>query len=438
MINRRSSINIDYLLIIATVALILIGILFIYSSAINSEGKLTSNEYIRQIIWAVIGAAMMIAVSLVKYDMLRDFSPIIYGFFFFLLGFTLFRGAVVNGARSWLGIGPFGIQPSEFMKLGIILLLAYYLDRAGERDIGGVRVFFVSFLIIIPPMALVLLQPDFGTAMVYMPIALFMLYAAGARPLYLIFIIAVIFFTGIFTVLPEWERMIYEGSIEIFAIFNEPVYFALISGGLLLSLVISLVGLFGLKKEYFFFIAMGFAILLISFVLAPGARWFLRDHQMMRLIVFLDPYVDPRGAGWNIIQSLTAVGSGGFSGMGFLQGTQSHYQYLPQQSTDFIFSILSEEWGFLGGVLISGLYGGIILRGVIIAHQARTRFGAFIAVGVISMLFFHFIVNVGMAIGLMPITGIPLMFLSYGGSSLWTALLGMGLLMSVSHHRYTY
>lgn len=438
MIHRRSSINIDYLLSTATLSLIIVGILFIYSSGINSEGQLTSNEYMRQIIWAVIGVTMMIGISLIKYDMFRDFSPIFYGFFFFLLGFTLFRGAIVNGARSWLGIGPFGIQPSEFMKLGIILLLAYYLDRAGERDIGGLRVFGVAFLIIIPPMILVLLQPDFGTAMVYMPIALFMLYAAGARPLYLVSILAIIMFTGIFTVLPEWEQMIYEGNIEFFAIFNEPLYFGLISGGLLLSLIIALIGLFMLKKEYFFFIALSFAILLISFFLAPGARWFLRDHQMMRLIVFLDPYVDPRGAGWNIIQSLTAVGSGGFSGMGFLQGTQSHYQYLPQQSTDFIFSILSEEWGFLGGVLISGLYGGIIVRGLIIAHQAKDRFGAFIAVGVIAMLFFHFIVNVGMAIGLMPITGIPLLFLSYGGSSLWTALLGMGLLMSVSHHRYTY
>jgi rod shape determining protein RodA len=159
---------------------------------------------------------------------------------------------------------------------------------------------------------------------------------------------------------------------------------------------------------------------------------------MMRLIVFLDPNVDPRGAGWNIIQSITAVGSGGLTGMGYLQGTQSHYQYLPAQSTDFIFSILSEEWGFAGGLIISTLYGIIVVRGIVIATQARDRFGSYLAIGVIAMLFFHFAINVGMTIGLMPITGIPLLFLSYGGSSLWTAMIGMGMLMSVSHYKFKY
>ncbi len=155
----------------------------------------------------------------------------------------------------------------------------------------------------------------------------------------------------------------------------------------------------------------------------------------MRLIVFLDPSVDPLGSGWNIIQSITAIGSGGFSGLGFLQGTQSHYRFLPQQSTDFIFSILSEEWGFVGGLTVFSLYLVIMIRGIIIIRKTENRFGTLIATGIVSMFLFHFTVNVGMVMGIMPITGIPLLFLSYGGSSLWTALSATGLLMSINMRR---
>jgi rod shape determining protein RodA len=148
--------------------------------------------------------------------------------------------------------------------------------------------------------------------------------------------------------------------------------------------------------------------------------------------------VDPRGAGWNIIQSMTAVGSGGFFGKGFLEGTQSHYQFLPQQSTDFIFSILAEEWGFIGSFAVFVLFSVILLRTLYVVNSANDAFGSYLSAGVAAMLFFHFVVNIGMAIGIMPITGIPLFFVSYGGSSLWTALLSVGLVMSVYQHRYRY
>jgi rod shape determining protein RodA len=162
----------------------------------------------------------------------------------------------------------------------------------------------------------------------------------------------------------------------------------------------------------------------------------LKGYQIMRFIVFLDPQVDPQGAGWNLLQSVTAVGSGGFAGKGFLKGTQSHYQFLPQQSTDFIFSILAEEWGFLGGLLVFGLFLVILLRGVRIMYIARDDFGMHVAAGVVGMIFFHVVINIGMAMGIMPITGIPLFFLSYGGSSLWTALIGVGLLLDIYFRRY--
>lgn len=435
---RRGIDGFDYILLFATLALIVIGILFIYSSGINAEGVQTSNEYLKQIIWASIGLALMLSAAAIKYDYVQDFAPIIYWIIIALVVLTLFFGSSVKGARNWIGIGPLGIQPSEFLKVGLILYLASFLARRNIREMQSFWWFALALVLTGIPMLLVLMQPDLGTAMVYLPIALLLLFAAGARPLYLLFVVGVLVFTVVFTLLPEWEKMIYPGNIEFFIIFNDKLYILLVMGALLASLAISLVAFLVMKRTYFFYMAYGFLILLISYGLSLGVRWFLKDYQMMRLIVFLDPNIDPRGSGWNIIQSITAVGSGGFAGMGFLNGTQSHYQYLPEQSTDFIFSILSEEWGFVGGLLISGLYLLIIIRGLIIASQARDKFGSYIAIGVVAMLGFHFMVNVGMTIGLMPITGIPLLFLSYGGSGLWTAMISMGLLMSVSRYRFKY
>ena len=162
----------------------------------------------------------------------------------------------------------------------------------------------------------------------------------------------------------------------------------------------------------------------------------LRDYQIMRLIVFLDPEIDPRGTGWHIIQSITAVGSGGLGGKGYLQGTQSHYRFLPQQSTDFIFSIIAEEWGFFGGLIILALFTVILLRGIYIIWTAKDRYGMIVGAGIIGMIFFHMVVNIGMTMGIMPITGIPLLFVSYGGSAMLNALISVGILLNIHQRRY--
>jgi rod shape determining protein RodA len=192
------------------------------------------------------------------------------------------------------------------------------------------------------------------------------------------------------------------------------------------------------KKEHFYWLAYATLILLLAISGSLLFRKVLKEYQIMRLIVFLNPSVDPRGAGWNIIQSVTAVGSGGLWGKGFLQGTQSHYRYIPQQSTDFIFSILSEEWGFVGILIVFALFLVILTRGILIIKNTKDRFASITAAGIVGMIFFHFAVNVGMAIGIMPITGIPLFFLSYGGSSLWTVLISIGILMNFYIRRYRY
>jgi len=352
-----------------------------------------------------------------------------------LLVITLLFGRVVNGARSWIGVGALGIQPSEFTKIATIVILA---QLAQDRRLENLSGFLFGFGVSLVPTLLILAQPDLGTALVFVPLYLGIAYFNGAKMRHLMFVILSAGVLALFTVLPVWQEYIVGDRIPAMSILTDRRLLGAILSAVAIIAVIGLVGHLAWRKRPFYWIGYFSMVLIIGLVGAFAARRALQDYQIMRLIVFIDPYVDPRGAGWNIIQSVTAVGSGGAFGKGFLQGTHSHYQYLPQQSTDFIFSILAEEWGFLGSVTIFALFIVILGRGLYILSQAKDRFAASLAAGVISMFFFHFMVNVGMTIGVMPITGIPLFFLSYGGSSLWTGMIGVGLLMSIYSHRYKY
>lgn len=435
--QERSVFGVDILLIVSTVTLMTIGVLFIYSSGVTSNGVSFSSEWIRQIVWVALGLIILVAVSVFDYARFRDFAPYIYlGLLVVLVG-TLMFGRVVNGARSWIGIGDFGVQPSEFMKIAMILMLARFLERRG-RSIGEPVTFGVSLLIAFVPMALILLQPDLGTALVYLPVFLVMAFAAGARPSYIFFILGSGLLMVVLTVLPAWAQEIHGGDVPVISVLTDGRLFLIVMVSVLLVGLLGVVGLLVIKRRSYRWVIYGAAMMLTGLFGSVMGRRVLKDYQLMRLIVFLEPNVDPRGAGWNIIQSVTAVGSGGITGKGWLQGTQSHLQYLPQQSTDFIFSILAEEWGFLGALSIFTCFAVIVVRGLFISAKAKDNFAALVAVGIVTMVFFHVAVNVGMAIGIMPITGIPLLFLSYGGSSLWTALVGVGLLMSIYQHRYRY
>lgn len=298
--------------------------------------------------------------------------------------------------------------------------------------------FLLAFGLVLIPMGLVLLQPDLGTASVFVPIFLFMMFAAGSKTEHIAFLVSTGVLLIVFSILPPYETYLAGKTIPILSLLTSLELSKILLASLFLVFAISLGGYFYAKKIYFYWIAYVSLILLLSILGSIIFQKILKEYQIMRLIVFLNPSIDPRGAGWNIIQSVTAVGSGGLFGKGFLQGTQSHFRYIPQQSTDFIFSILSEEWGFLGSILVFSLFLMILYRGLFIMMIAKDRFAGIAAAGIVGMIFFHFAVNVGMAIGIMPITGIPLFFLSYGGSSLWTVLIGIGLLMSFYIRRYRY
>ena len=242
--------------------------------------------------------------------------------------------------------------------------------------------------------------------------------------------------TIFFTVLPVWNDVIARQKIPaIGALTDIRLRLLLIAASLSITLIGIVVRRYLRGQRYFYWISYVSLIVSLSLLCSYGAGRVLKEYQISRLIVFMDPSVDPRGSGWNIIQSKIAIGAGGIFGRSFLHGTQSHYRFLPQQSTDFIFSILSEEFGFIGGLAVFVLYGIIFFRTLKIMRNA-TGYGLYIAAGILGMFFFHFFVNIGMVMGIMPITGIPLLFLSYGGSSLWTAMVAVGLLMSINYHKY--
>jgi len=430
----RDYLEIDFILILSIVILLGIGIMFIYSSGINSSGVQVSSEYIRQIIWASLGLALALVMGMINYRRFYNWSLYLYIFILVPLLYTCIFGRVIHGTR-WLRIGIFGIQVSEFAKITTIIFLARYLADTRKSGRPFIR-FIVSCIIVFVPMGVVLVQPDLGTALVFLPVLLTMTFIAGVSMRYVIFAASCIAFTGVFTVLPLWQTHILRKSLPVIVMLTNPRLVLIVVMVLSIIIGIALFGFLKYRKRYFFWMMYTGAIVVISLGASFATRMMLKSYQIMRLIVFLDPNIDPRGAGWNIIQSVTAIGAGGVTGKGYLHGTQSHYRFLPEQSTDFIFSIFSEEAGFIGGILVFVLFLVICLRFLRIMKTATDPFAVYICAGLAGVFSFHFLINVGMAMGIMPITGIPLLFMSYGGSSLFSAMLGVGLALNIHVRRH--
>ncbi|MCX7788113.1 MAG: rod shape-determining protein RodA [Spirochaetes bacterium] len=435
--NTGTSFRFDFSLLAATILLTGIGIAFIYSSGVTSTGEVYSTEYIKQIIWALLGLITLFTVSLVDYNRFKGWALRIYLANFILLLLTLFFGKVVNGSKSWLGIWELGIQPSEFMKVSTILYLASFLERYSYRMLSWTG-FFLSLGIVLLPMGLILLQPDFGTAMVFIPIFFFMVFTAGAKLEYILFFLSMGTLSILFTILPVYGTLLAKRAPTFFVRLGDPDIVTILLAGFIGIALLSFLGLWITKRRYLYWSGYVGLVLSGSLIASLVFRKFLKSYQLMRLMVFLNPTIDPKGAGWNIIQSITAVGSGGFWGKGFLQGPHSHFRYIPQQSTDFIFSIIAEELGFIGSAFVILLFGVLLFRGLRIMGLTKDPFVRYASSGICGMIFFHVAINIGMAMGIMPITGIPLFFLSYGGSSLITVMICVGLLSNFYLRRYKY
>ena len=435
--RRSVTLSFDFVLFGATFLLILVGVLFIYSSGVNSSGLSVSREYLKQLIWAGTGISILLLFAFLNYGTLRLLSVYLYAISLILLLVTLAVGRDVNGHRSWLGVGELGIQPSEFAKLSCILFLATYFSNIGNGVRELPRLLLGVFITMVP-LGLILLQPDLGTTLVLVLIFLFMAFMAGAQLRHVFFIFLVGTLTIILAALPSILQRTGHGP-ALLGMMREPssLLYLIPPGAVVTGL--SLMGFRASRRIYFYWIFYFAGLIMVAAVCSIAVRLALKDYQIMRFVIFLNPHLDPQGSGWNILQSLTAIGSGGFHGKGFLHGTQSHYQFLPSQSTDFIFSIITEEWGFLGGLLVLGLYLIVLLRGLGIVWSLRTDSFAHLAgAGILSMLFLHMLINAGMAMGIMPVTGIPLLFLSYGGSSLWAGLASIGILMNLHRRRHRF
>ena len=363
----------ETLLLVAIGVLVGMSILFVYSSGIDSAGESFSREWIKQIVWAMTGFALLVVMAAAGIGWLQAAAPYLYLIGLLLLTLTAAFGKEVNGARAWIGIGNFGIQPSEFTKLATLVLLAAYFAGIGN-GIKELPRFALGLVIVLLPIGLILLQNDMGTAIVYMPIFLVTALVAGAELRHLSFLPGVVVIAFTIAVLPFITG---DGLLRMMATALVDYSTARLYAGSLLAIVaLAFTGYWLSHSRSLYWIGYLSSIAFSGVVGAMLVRVALKPHYIARLAVFLDPWADPRGAGWNIIQSMTAVGSGGFAGKGFLQGTQSHYQYLPQQSTDFIFSIIAEEWGFVGAATVLALFAVILLRSIAICQRARDDFSA--------------------------------------------------------------
>ena len=427
----------DLIILLCVLVLVSTGIAFIYSSGVNSDGILVTNEYVKQIVWVGIGMVFLAFFALTDYRKCERISGWLFVVLLLVLVYTRLFGRYVNGAKSWLGIGDFGVQPSEFGKIIFILFLAKYLN--GSANENPLKRLIISAVIFAVPTLLILAQPDLGTATVYIPIFFFMCFMAEIPLTYLMFLFGICASTVFFTILPVWNEYIAHNSVVLITTLSDfKLKMILILAAAAICAISIVVRYYFHGRKYYFWIAYFSAIIFIGLICSSGAGKVLKDYQIRRLIVFMDPSVDPLGSGWNIIQSKIAIGAGGAFGRSFLHGTQSHYRFLPQQSTDFIFSILSEEMGFAGGAVVFILYMIIMWRTIVIIKNTSNKFGMYIASGILGMFVIHFFINVGMVMGIMPITGIPLLFLSYGGSSLLTAMSCIGLLMSINSRKFDF
>jgi rod shape determining protein RodA len=414
---RRDEISgLDWVTILIYLAMVVLGWFNIYAVVYDEAAgraiwDLSLNSG-RQLIF--IGASFVIIMVIVIMDMrfYEAFAYVGYGLIVVLLLLVPVIGKEVGGNKAWLGIGSFGVQPSEFAKFITALAVAKYIATVGFK-MDNLRSQAVLFMMIGVPMALTLLQKDTGTALVFTSFIL-VFYREGMSPFLIIVGVgaAAIF---VLTLLVPNQVYLYAGIAVIWVVI-----------------------ILAMKKKVRNMVLVTAGALMISGVIASVDYVItdvLKPHQQNRIKALINPDADPLGYGWNVTQSKIAIGSGGFWGKGFLQGTQTKFDFVPEQSTDFIFCTIGEEHGWVGTLLVVGLFVTLLLRIVHLAERQKNRFTRAYAYGVLAILFFHFAINIGMTIGLFPVIGIPLPFFSYGGSSLWGFTVLLFILLKLDSHR---
>ena len=400
--SRNLIIAVNYRIVLPIILLCIISLLLLNST--SAESPLFASTFSRQLLWLIMGIFIFMGSQLLRVQFFNEYAYHFYIILIIAILGTYFM-PIKGGSQRWLIIEPLSIQPSEIGKVIMVFVLAKFLSDQRE-NFNHLRVILITILLAVFPAMLVFNQPDLGTAIIYLAITYPMLYWAGVRPYYLFIVVApVISILAAFNIIAFYLWML---IIIALLVYSQP---KLLEGVILFIINVSC----GLLTPY---------------------MWdnILYEHQRNRILTFLDPLRDPQGAGYQIIQSMTAIGSGGFWGKGLGQGTQTHLRYLPVRDTDFIISVSGEELGLFSIIIIVSLYLFFIYWMLVYAEKIRNNFSSLVMIGFVSIFFVHLLVNMGMTVGLFPVTGLPAPFISYGGSFLLTCIMMIGLINNITNN----
>ncbi len=398
--------KLDFPLLIMVSALVVVGLLAVYS-ATHTEGLQAGQYFNKQLAFSIIGLMIMITTAYLPFKFLQKTAYIFYGFSIFLLILVYFVGVRGSGAERWLAVGAFRIQPAEIAKLTTILAVARFVSRP-EININKIEHFLILCGIILLPFTLIARQPDLGTSLVFLAMLIPLLLWSGLN-WFALFVIV----TPIITALLSFT------------------FYAFLIWMFIVSTVIVL------ARPKIYIAVTVFLIHIMAGLFTPMVWDQLLPYQQQRLLTFANPEADPKGAGYQIIQSKVAIGSGGIWGKGFMQGSQTQLRFLPAQHTDFIFSVIGEEGGLFWVVIILLLYLMLLLYLIYLASNVRSPFASTATVGIVTVLLFHIFINIAMTVGLAPVTGLPLPFISYGGSFLIVMMLMIGYILNFSANRFS-
>jgi len=396
--------NIDWLLVLLYLVMVIAGWLNIFAAVYNEEHSVItdfSQNYGKQMMWILTSLVIAFFILIIDGKFYDAFAGVIYAISIISMIAVLFFGHTVAGSKSWFRFGDFGIQPAEFAKFATAMMIAKFLSPMGlKKNTWRTRIYAVAIFFI--PLLLILLENETGVALVFLSFCI-VLYREE--------------------IIPGWLLMIGISAAVLFVVSLLVPKMILVTSLLVLAALIVL-----LFRKWNICIGVVVSVdHVFNHVLEP--------HQKKRIQVFLGMEEDLKGAGYNVNQSKIAIGSGGLTGKGFLKGTQTKYNFVPEQSTDFIFCTVGEEWGFLGTTTVILLFLALLYRIIFIAERQKSAFARIYGYGVAGVIFFHFMVNVGMTIGLMPVIGIPLPFFSYGGSSLWGFTILLFILIKLDSYR---
>lgn len=407
--------RIDWITVATYLALVIGGWLSIYAAEFNPDVNNSIFDFStsagRQFVWICTSFMLITVIMLLDFRIYETVSYFAYGGIILLLIAVLFFGKEVAGSKSWFALGSFEFQPSEFAKFTACLALARYLGKT-TRTASDLPVQITGFLIFLVPLILVVLQGDAGTAIIFVALVI-VLFKEGMHPIFLIGAIGIAF---LFVMTLLVNQLVLIIGIAVIAM-----------------LIVGLVGR-SLNK---IMVTVATALVAIAFVFSVDfiLTEVLKPHQQKRVMSLVNPNADPLGIGWNVTQSKIAIGSGGWLGKGYLEGTQTKFDFVPKQTTDFIFSTIGEEQGWIGSVLLLAAFTTLLVRLIFLANRQKSPFARIYGFGVASILFIHYGLNIAMTIGLFPVIGIPLPFFSYGGSSLWGFTILLFVFLKLDAHR---